>query len=417
MPEEKSDSASLARYEFKRTLEELESIKGRATELVSLYVPPTRQIADVSNYLRSEYAESSNIKSQSTRKNVMAAIASLINRIKLYRVPPPNGVVLFVGTQALPGDKEKQVAYVIEPPEPITTFLYRCDSQFYLEPLKEMLAEKEVWGLVVLDRKECTIGRLNGRRIETIENFQSLVPSKHGRGGQSARRFERLIEIAAHEFFVKVGEKVNEAFRSDPRIQGILIGGPGPTKEYFAEQDYLHHEVKKKVIGLFDVGYTDESGLRELVEKASDALKDVALMKEKRLVESFMREVARPEGGLSMYGEREVREALKLGAVDTLLISDGLRKYSFRVSCPAPGCGYTDELTKSEKEPGELFCSKCGAKLVVSEPIDMVAELYKMAEQMGTKVALISADSAEGKTLLTAFGGVAAILRYRIGER
>ena len=74
MAETASETSALARYEFKRKLEELEAIQGRATELVSLYVPPTRQIADVSNYLRGEYAQSSNIKSQSTRKNVMAAI-------------------------------------------------------------------------------------------------------------------------------------------------------------------------------------------------------------------------------------------------------------------------------------------------------------------------------------------------------
>ncbi|MGQ9583290.1 MAG: peptide chain release factor aRF-1 [Thermoplasmatota archaeon] len=414
MAEERSDSKALARYEFRRALEELETIKGRATELVSLYVPPTRQIADVSNYLRGEYAESSNIKSQSTRKNVMAAIASILNRIKSYRVPPQNGVVFFVGTQALPGDKERQVAYVIEPPEPIPTFIYRCNSQFHLDPLKEMLVEREVWGLVVLDRKECTIGRLSGRRIEVIESFDSLVPSKHGRGGQSARRFERLIEIAAHEFFVKVGERINEAFGSDPRVQGILIGGPGPTKDYFVEQEYIHHELRRKIVGLFDVGYTDESGLKELVENATEALKDVALMREKRLVEAFMREVARPDGGLATYGEAEVREALRLGAVDTLLLSEGLRKYRLSVSCSSPACGYTAELTRPEKDPPEASCPRCGARLVASNPVDVVEELYKAAEQMGSKVALISTESAEGKSLLTAFGGLAAILRYRI---
>jgi len=39
--------------------------------------------------------------------------------------------------------------------------------------------------------------------------------SKHGRGGQSARRFERLIEIAAHEYYKKVADVVNESFLSE----------------------------------------------------------------------------------------------------------------------------------------------------------------------------------------------------------
>lgn len=415
MAEEKSDSTALARYEFRRKLEELQEVHGRATELVSLYVPPGRQIADVSNYLRGEYAQSSNIKSQSTRKNVMWAISSILNRIKVYRVPPKNGVVLFVGNQALPGDKYREITYVVEPPEPITTFIYRCDSEFYLEPLLEMLVEKEIWGLVVMDRKEATIGRLNGKRIEVIDSFESQVPSKHRMGGQSARRFERLIEDAADKFFVKIGERINGAFQADKRVQGLLIGGPGATKNVIVEADYLHHELRRKVIGFFDVGYTDESGLKELVENAADALKDIGLMKEKKLVEAFMREVARPDGGLATYGENEVREAIKLGAVDVLLISEGLRKYRYKVACPNQNCGHTGSLTQPTNEFKPPPCPKCGTPLTApGEPEDVVQEFWNLAIQMGSKVELISADSTEGKVLLAAFSGLAAILRYRI---
>ena len=415
MAEEKGDSTALARYEFRRKLEELQQVHGRATELVSLYVPPGRQIADVSNYLRGEYAQSSNIKSQSTRKNVMWAISSILNRIKVYRIPPPHGVVLFVGNQALPGDKYREITYVIEPPEPITTFIYRCDTEFYLEPLLEMLVEKEIWGLVVMDRKEATIGRLNGKRIEVIDSFESQVPSKHRMGGQSARRFERLIEDAADKFFVKIGERINGAFQNDKRVQGILIGGPGATKNVILEHDYLHHELRRKVIGFFDVGYTDESGLKELVDNAADALKDVGLMKEKKLVESFMRQVARPDSGLATYGENEVREAIKLGAVEVLLISEGLRKYRYTVSCPNSNCGHSGSLTQLTNAFNPMPCPKCQTALIsTTEPEDVVQEFWNLAIQMGTKVELISADSTEGKTLLAAFGGLAAILRYRI---
>jgi peptide chain release factor subunit 1 len=42
----------------------------------------------------------------------------------------------------------------------------------------------------------------------------------------------------------------------------------------------------------------------------------------------------------------------------------------------------------------------------------IVASLYKLAEESGAKVELISEDSEEGKLLQKAFGGMAAILRY-----
>ena len=63
------DSESqIRRYEFKKALNELTKLHGRGTELISLYVPPDKQISDVVQYLREEFSTSSNIKSKSTRK-------------------------------------------------------------------------------------------------------------------------------------------------------------------------------------------------------------------------------------------------------------------------------------------------------------------------------------------------------------
>ncbi|MEM3050396.1 MAG: peptide chain release factor aRF-1, partial [Thermoplasmata archaeon] len=276
-----TELTDLQKYEFRRSLEEVKKLSGRGTELISLYVPPSRQISDVANYLRNEYSQSSNIKSSSTRKNVQAAISSILSRLKNFKTPPENGLVFFVGHRSIGADQTDMVQYVLEPPEPVPTFIYRCDSQFFTEPLEAMLEQKEKYGLIVLDRSEATIGILNGKRIIPIKNMQSLVPSKHGRGGQSARRFERLIEIAAHEYYKKVADVAAEAFLPQKDLKGILVGGPGPTKDYFVKSDYLHYELQKKVIDTFDTGYTDEYGLRELVEKSREALKDLDLMREK----------------------------------------------------------------------------------------------------------------------------------------
>ena len=165
-------------------------------------MPPGKQLSDVMGYLRNEYAQSSNIKSRTTRKNVMWAIESLMGRVRQFKAPPTNGVAFFVGSRAVGADKSEPVTFIVEPPEPLNTYLYRCDSNFFLDPLLAMVHEPDVWGLLVMDRAEVTIGFLKGKRIEPLRNRQSLVPSKHGRGGQSAHGFERMIEHAAHEFFV-----------------------------------------------------------------------------------------------------------------------------------------------------------------------------------------------------------------------
>ncbi|HLH86754.1 MAG TPA: peptide chain release factor aRF-1 [Thermoplasmataceae archaeon] len=404
-----SDDLQLRRYEFKRALQELESLRGRGTELVSLYIPPTKQISDVVQYLREEYSTSSNIKSKSTRKNVLAAIESIMSRLKSYKTPPPTGLVFFVGHVATRGDQTEMYVKVIEPPDPIQTFMYMCDSTFHLEQLKAQLATKELYGLIVIDRKEATIGFLSGTYINVVANEQSLVPSKHHQGGQSSRRYERLIEIAAHEFFKKVGEIANNAFMPVIKdIKAVFIGGPGATKEYFFERDYLRNEIKNKVKDLFDIGYTDETGLRELVEKASESMKEMQISREKDLINRFMMEIRKPDGGLGVYGDQAIKSALEQKALDLLLISESTNRVKYAYRCP--NCGFTKEILQ---KPSDLvICDKCGSTMVLDHEEDLVELFYRLAEDSGAKVEMISGESEEGQLLLKAFGGMAGILRY-----
>ena len=406
-----TELTDLQRYEFKRSLEEVRKLSGRGTELISLYVPPTKQISDVSNYLKSEYSQSSNIKSTSTKKNVQSAISSILARLKNFKQPPENGLVFFVGHKSIAADQTDMVQYVLEPPDPVPTFIYKCDSNFFTEPLEGMLEEKETFGLIVIDRGEATIGLLQGKRIVPIKNIPSLVPSKHGRGGQSARRFERLIEIAAHEFYKKVANIANESFLSQKELKGVLIGGPGPTKEYFVKNEYLHYELQKKIIETFDTGYTDEYGLREMIEKARDTLKDLDLMREKDLVQRLFEEIRKADGGLSVYGEKMVKNALLIGAVDTLMLSENIRKVRLGLVCPTCGAR-KEELAKDSTE--EFKCEKDGALMRNESVEDLVGELHKLADAHNTKVEFISGESEEGELLMKAFGGITGILRFRI---
>jgi peptide chain release factor subunit 1 len=406
-----TELTDLQKYEFRRSLEEVRKLSGRGTELISLYIPPSRQISDVSNYLRSEYSQSSNIKSSSTRKNVQSAISSILSRLKNFKQPPENGLVFFVGHRSIGADQTNMVQYVLEPPDPVPTFIYKCDSSFFTQPIEGMLEEKETYGLIVIDRGEATIGYLHGKRIVPVKNIPSLVPSKHGRGGQSARRFERLIEIAAHEFYKKVADIANESFLSQKEIAGVLVGGPGPTKDYFVKGEYLHYELQKKIIDTFDVGYTDEYGLKELVEKAREALKDIDLMREKNLMQRLLEEIRQPDGGLAIYGEDHVRNALLIGAVDTLMLSEDLRRVKLNLSCPS--CGAT-KMTIAKDSTEDIRCDKCGAVMKVELVDDLVGEMHKIAEQNNTKVEFISGESEEGMLLMKAFGGVAGILRFRV---
>lgn len=411
-----SHDEQLRRYSFQRKLDEIAACRGRATELISLYVPPGKQIPEVMNYLRNEYAQSSNIKSRTTRKNVMWAIESLMNRVRSFKEVPEHGLAFFVGSKAIGADRSETVTFIVEPPEPLNTYLYRCDSTFFLDPLLSMAHEPEMWGLIVMDRAEVTLGFLRGKRVEALRNRQSLVPSKHGRGGQSAHRFERMIEHAAHEFFVKIAEMAGELFLPKKEfLKGILVGGPGATKEYFYKEGYLHHELQQKVVQpLFDTGYTDEFGLKELVEKATGVLHGLEITEEKRIVQRLLSEIRKADAGLAAYGEADVERALEARAIDLLLVSEGIRRRRLKLSCSA--CGSQFDRVIADQEVDRVVegpCPKCGQNTltdVASE--DYIEGLFQRATATGGSVRLISTESEEGEMLQKAFGGLAAILRY-----
>lgn len=403
------------KYDLKRKIEELKECKGKHTELISLYIPPNKQIFDVNSYLKNELSQSQNIKSKTTRKNVLSAIESIMSRLKYFKQPPENGFIFFVGHKSTGSDQSEMVAYVIEPPLPITTFLYRCDSSFYVEPLEEMLTEKEIYGLLLLDRRECTIGMLKGKRVDLIDYMTSRVPGKHGRGGQSQRRFERLTEVAAHEWFIKCGEKASDIFLGEKDLKGVFVGGSGPTKQYFIDEGYLHYEIQNKIIDLFDTGYTDEFGLKELVSAASETMSNLKISQEKTVMKRFLKEITKTDKSLAVYGEHQIRKALSMGVVDTLLLSENLRKYRIRLKCSS--CDYKEERTVDEETLKNFNlpdCPKCDTStpMEIEEKIDIIDELSDLAEKTGCKVRLISQESEEGDSLFSAFSGIAGILRY-----
>lgn len=412
-----AETSSKELYEFKKTLKELSEKRGKGTELVSVYIPPDKQLSDVGKHMRDELGQSANIKSKSTRKNVQSAIEVILQRIRLFKKPPEHGLVMFVGMipRGGPGT-EKMETYVFEPPEPVTTYWYQCNNEFFLEPLEYMIEERETYGLAVVDRKEATIATLKGKKVNILGHLTSGVPGKHKAGGQSQRRFDRVIDLAAHEFKKRIGEHMNDDFlplKDD--LKGVIIGGPGFTKEEFVKGDYLQYEIKDKVIATIDTSYTGEFGIREVIDKSADILDDLDVMHEKKVVQRFLKELIR-EKGLASYGEDEVRNNLIIGAVDTLLLSEDLLAIRKVLKCP--NCGTMQEVTVRNEEKFaklNLRCESCNDFLKEESSKTLVEDFVEKAEEMDSNIEFISSETEEGMQLLKAFGGIAAILRYHIG--
>ncbi len=412
---------SLELFRLRKTLTALANKEGSHTELITIYVPPDKQISDAINLLRNEYGTASNIKSNVTRKNVLDAIVKVQQKLKLFKDPGEKGIVIFAG--ALPQEggapgTEKMETYVIVPPEPIKIFLYRCDSRFHTEHLQEMLREKETYGILLVDASDATIATLQGKRLNIERQMYSGVTGKTRAGGQSARRYERLRDMQLNEYFTRVGAHANEIFLPIDTLKGIILAGPGPTKYDFQKGDHLHYQLKGKILDVVDTAYVEEQGVKEVVEKAPEIMKKVRYIEEKQIMQKFLYEVGHDTGFIT-YGEAEVRHALQAGAVRLLLLSESLDIQRVLVKCGA--CGYQEQETVKvpnmaafEQGLAGKPCPKCQApSLAVAEKVDIVDDLAQLAEASNTEVEMISTETEEGQMLKNAFGGIAAMLRFK----
>ena len=357
------------KYQLKKFIKELSQYRGRHTEFVSVYIPQGYEIVKIIQHLQQEAGTATNIKDSTTRNNVIDALERMIQLLRLFKKTPENGLAAFSGNIAAQAGKQEFKTWSIEPPIPLRTRIYKCDKTFVLDILEEMMETKEVYGLIVLDRRDANVAYLKGKTIVPLIKTHSEVPGKIRAGGQSAARFARNRELAAKEHYKKVAEYVKEQFLGNENLKGIIVGGPGPTKYEFAEGNYITNEVKKKIIAIKALGYTGDFGLQELVDKSQDVLANESIADEKGIMGKFFDMLAK-KPGMASYGEKEVMQNLKNGVVDTLLLSEDL----------------------DEKK---------------------VEEFEEAAKPVGTTVKIISTETREGVQLRD-IGKVAAILRYEI---
>ncbi|MFA5020015.1 MAG: peptide chain release factor aRF-1 [Candidatus Pacearchaeota archaeon] len=355
--------------DFKDFVEKIESFRGRHTELVTVLIPADFNVNEITKQLEAEKSTANNIKSRTTRNNVIEALEKIIRELRLGPQKYKKGLAIFCGNTSKDEGKPDIQFFVIEPIKPMKVRSYRCDQEFVIEPLKEMLNDGELYGLLVIERKEATIGLLDGTQIKVLQKLTSGVPGKIRAGGQSSQRFHRITEGLAKDFFRRVAEEMKKHFFEMTRLKGILVGGPIPTKEEFLEEGQLVTALKNKVIAVKDIGYADEHGLKLLVEAAKDDLKELEITKEKKLLEEFFNKLGKnPDKAL--YKEKEIIKALEVGAVQTLILSKKLEKGKIR-------------------------------------------ELTVIADKMGTAINFVSNETGEGEQFLN-LGGIGALLRYAL---
>jgi peptide chain release factor subunit 1 len=411
---------SVKRYKLTKMLNRLSNISGHGTELVTVYVPPKRPLFDVIAQLRNEAGTASNIKSDLTRAHVQDALSRTIEYLKLFKETPENGLVVFCG--AIPSSRgfgtEKIEIYPVLPPKPVQINLYRCDDHFWTDHLRDMMKDDRIIGILSIDTQEAGLGILTGDRWEVIDSLTSGVAGKHRQGGQSARRFERLRDNELNEYYRRIAGRAHTIFIDQHNVKGLIVGGPGPTKENFLREEYLDYRLQKNVIITMDTSYSGSEGVREIIDKVIDhgVMTEYRLMEEKKIVKKFMREVFSNKG-LGIYGVGDVVKAVESGFADMVIVTDNISYVKLESKCKK--CENTEQkiidrssLVPSKQDIMTKPCRSCGLTDYDISERDIVEYLEEFTTISGARLEVISGQTEEGNQL-TSLGGIGAILRFR----
>ena len=418
---EKQDSVKL--YKIRKTLEELSKKAGRGTELITVYIPKGKQLHEIIGSLQQEQGTADNIKSDLTRSHVVDSLGKVIQRLKMYKKTPERGLVVFCG--ALPSEEggplgsEVVTAWEIDPPKDLNQYLYRCDDHFHVDILKDMLKDDNLIGFLAIDAKDAGWGLLHGDKIEVLSQTGSGVAGKHRQGGQSAKRFQKLREMELSYFYNRVAQTTREYFIDIYPVKGLIISGPGPTKEDFINGNYLEYRLQNNIINTIDAGYSGAEGIREAFAKSADILGSFRLVEEKKMIEDLFREI-NTNTGKGSYGLQEVIEYLKNNVVKTVLITDNTNLHRVEAKCKR--CNHIQEdiverplVIPKKTEYKNNPCPECKAMDTEVNEQDIVDYLQIIAAKTGSQLEVIS-GSAEHGNMLSSLGKIGAILRYNPGH-
>uniref|UniRef100_A0A8C5D5W3 Eukaryotic peptide chain release factor subunit 1 n=1 Tax=Gouania willdenowi TaxID=441366 RepID=A0A8C5D5W3_GOUWI len=199
------------------------SRRGNGISTISLIIPPKDQISRVSKMYADEFGINSNIKSRVNRLSVLKAITLVRQRLKLYNKVPPNGLVVYCGTNVTEEGKEKKVNIDIEPFKSINTSLYLCDDNFHTEALTALLSNDSKFGFIVIDGSGALFGTLHGNTREVLHKFTVDLPKKHSREPQYSLRFARLTSKKRLNYVRKVAETAVQLVVSNDKVNVVDI--------------------------------------------------------------------------------------------------------------------------------------------------------------------------------------------------
>jgi len=277
-----------------------------------------------------------------------------------------------------------------------------------------LLESDDKFGFIVIDGNGALFGTLSGNSREVLHKFSVDLPKKHGRGGQSALRFARLRLEKRHNYVRKVAEMSVQFFITGEKanVTGMILAGLADFKNELAQSDMFDPRLQAKIIKIVDVSYGGDNGFNQAIELSSEVLTNVKFIQEKKLISKYFDEIAQ-DSGKYCFGVKDTLYALDLGAVETLIVWEGLETNRYQLRNNSTGELKVLHLNKDQEKDAALF-NENGVELEVLDKTSLLEYFANNYKKFGATLEFVTNKSQEGSQFCKGFGGIGGLLRYRV---
>jgi peptide chain release factor subunit 1 len=307
--------------------------------------------------------------------------------------PSANGVAVFACSAG-------ELFEAVQTSAPIEEHWLYIGDQPHLYPLARIESLHPTCAIVLADTNAARIMVFAAGDVVSEEEVTGVKTRRTSQGGWSQARYQRHIENFHLQHIKEVVDTLERIVQRE-NIPEIILAGDDVVLPLLREQMPKH--LQQKVTD--HVRMNVSSPRDQLITSALEALRQAHIVSEREKVDAAVGGFR--SGGLGVVGPEDTLEALIKGQVDELLISSQLR--SLHPVGPLAQSTAADTLDAVLPEPAVESVAAGEAAGTGVQVVRLADELVTKATQTSAKITFI-----EDAELLAEYGGVAAILRFKI---
>jgi peptide chain release factor subunit 1 len=273
-------------------------------------------------------------------------------------------------------------------------------DQPHLYPLARLESQYPRYAAVLADTNVARIVVFASGEVVTQQEVQGTRTRRHSQGGSAQARFQRHIENYHVHHIKEVVEALDRIVQQES-IDRILLAGDEIAIPMLRE--HMPKLLAEKVVD--HLRLPTNAPVNAVLTASLEALHRVNARTDRDKVEAAVGNFR--AGGLGVVGPRDTLEALINGQVEELLVSASLRDLHDIPEAANPAEATANDSPRPERAFETASAGEAGEAR--PEAVRLADELIAKAKQTAARITFI-----EEAALLAPYGGVAALLRFRL---